>query len=463
MIEGRDESPEHTLTPPPPEPAATPAPKPTEAVVDAKKPAPTPVAPVIPVEVSDPVHDEPLKPTVDIKSDISRILKGIKLPERRGQATEPEQTPMPQAPGKPGDMPQWIPSTKPKPAPATQSQPRTMVMPSSAEQQQRSTAATAVDGTPEPVILEEKEIANPADTGKPADSFFIPSLRTFREDVTTLMRTKKVSVVQEVVMQQKAKEARETGAVEEAAEVKKVVHRKRTGLAFAVFALVLLGSLALGSVVYIAMQRVPGQVAGTSPDSLMFAEQTYAVPIDDTQADTLRKKFGDAREQATLTLGAVTRLVPTELDTEKTPQSVAIGRFLKLIGAKPPDILTRTFLGPFFLGIHTIDQNVPVLVIPIQSYDRALEGMLAWENSINLELSPLYTFVPMDITNASGTPEKNVFKDLVVNNFDTRVLRDEKGEIRLLYAFPTRNLLIITERPNSFIEALARLRAERRL
>jgi hypothetical protein len=120
-------------------------------------------------------------------------------------------------------------------------------------------------------------------------------------------------------------------------------------------------------------------------------------------------------------------------------------------------------LGPFFLGIHTIDQNVPVLVIPIQSYDRALEGMLAWENSINLELSPLYTFVPMDITNASGTPEKNVFKDLVVNNFDTRVLRDEKGEIRLLYAFPTRNLLIITERPNSFIEALARLRAERRL
>ena len=113
--------------------------------------------------------------------------------------------------------------------------------------------------------------------------------------------------------------------------------------------------------------------------------------------------------------------------------------------------------------MHAIDKNVPLFIIPITSYERAFAGMLKWEETLNADMLPIFTPVPRQQIDENGLLIDRTFKDLVIKNYDVRALIDDSGNIQLLYSFPTRNMLIITESPNSFIEILSRLRANGQL
>src|SRR3989344_32804 len=119
--------------------------------------------------------------------------------------------------------------------------------------------------------------------------------------------------------------------------------------------------------------------------------------------------------------------------------------------------LIRALGSEFFFGLHTVDENAPLLVIPVSSYERAFAGMLEWERALNADLAPVFTSVPDTIVSESGLLEKRLFEDLIMRNYDVRVLKDNAGTIQLYYSFPTRELLIIAESPYSFAKILARL------
>ena len=116
-----------------------------------------------------------------------------------------------------------------------------------------------------------------------------------------------------------------------------------------------------------------------------------------------------------------------------------------------------------FFGIHAVDENAPLFVIPVESYERAFAGMLEWEKTMNGDLAPMFAAVPMQTVGADGVIAERTFTDAVIQNYDVRVLRDESGMVQLYYSFPTRNVLIIAESQYSFPELLSRLRADRRL
>ena len=89
--------------------------------------------------------------------------------------------------------------------------------------------------------------------------------------------------------------------------------------------------------------------------------------------------------------------------------------------------------------------------------------MLAWEAALNEDLSPFFSAVSQLAGNEDGILIKRQFEDNIMRNYDVRILRDDAGTVKMLYAFPTRNFLIIAESPYSFTEILSRLRASRQL
>ena len=108
--------------------------------------------------------------------------------------------------------------------------------------------------------------------------------------------------------------------------------------------------------------------------------------------------------------------------------------------------------------------QVPVLfVIPVTSYDHAFAGMLAWEPTMDSDLSPIFASVPMTTTDSNGLPVQRTFQDSVMRNYDVRELTDDSGNVVLYYSFPTPNILVIAESTYSFTEILSRLQAEREL
>lgn len=368
---------------------------------------------------------------------ISNALKSIKLPERRPMpGNEPPQQ------GHVFDTALGAGAEKPQPAqPAPLPQEPTP---------QKTSAPT--NGQP-PSVPE-------AQGG--ADSVVTP-LRTLKNDLQDIVREKKISLVRAAALESDKK--RIPGDSIERAQISAARSRKVVHILFAVFMLVLLGSAATFGVVIVMQERsgIPPREAG---NAILFSENTYAIPLENHSPLETKRLIAQARNTSG-TLGSITQFVPVETTTTEdgveVTTEISLGYFLERLGAQVPEDLKRALSQEFFFGFHTVDENAPIFVIPVASYERAFAGMLNWEQTMNADLSPIFTAVPEQKIGLGGLPEKRRFEDVVMRNYDVRVLKNDAGVVELYYSFPNQHLLIIGESVYSFTEVLNRLRAERKL
>ena len=137
--------------------------------------------------------------------------------------------------------------------------------------------------------------------------------------------------------------------------------------------------------------------------------------------------------------------------------------FLPLISSKIPDILLRSLSPEYMLGIHSGNGNQPFLILKTDSYENAFAGMLSWEKNMAGDLSSLFPRnIPPSIQEGTTTTEqilsyKKDFEDVLVKNKDTRALRDENGEIFLIYSLPDKETVIITSNTDTLAELYGRL------
>ena len=288
----------------------------------------------------------------------------------------------------------------------------------------------------------------------------VVAMHTLRDDLKHVIHDNKISYVRAAALEQEKRK----GEPEEVATPPS--GRRVRGTLFAVGLFSLLGLAALGGI-YVAVEQQSAPLPQQKNDSLVFAEQSATLPLNDTDVETLKSKLAQVRTSSQASLGSITRIVPvisrTESDGSATARTATLLEFMSSIDAHPPTDLVRALSETFFLGIHTVDKNAPILVIPVSSYDYAFAGMLAWEAQMNGDLSPLFMPLPVLTTGEDGIPTQRTFTDVVMRNYDVRALKDDSGNIQLYYSFPTRNILIIAESPYTFAEILTRLQAARSL
>ncbi len=361
-----------------------------------------------------------------MKTDIAKILQEIKLPERR------------------------TPDLAAEKHVAHEQKPIDALLAAEPE-----ASSEGVHRTPSP---EGETMQQPAE----ADSSVTP-LRTLKQDLQHVVRDQKVSVVRAVSLEQGKKHA-------EPIDGNEVTPPWGGHLRAIVIAIVLffLGGAALAGV-YIVMQQNAAPLPQQGSDSLVFAEQSVAFPLDQQSPSALKNQLAQARAASNASLGSITRIVPVigagtqDADGAAQKRPATLSEFLKALGARAPEDLLRALSDQYFFGIHTVDKNAPVFVISVTSYDRAFAGMLAWEKNMNADLAPAFTPVPALTLDETGLPMDRTFTDVVMRNYDVRALKDDSGAIQLYYSFPTRDILVIAESPYTFTEILSRLQAGRKL
>jgi hypothetical protein len=291
-------------------------------------------------------------------------------------------------------------------------------------------------------------------------AFNIPSVHTLKDDLQDVVESEKISAVKAAALEAKKRERRDSTTLVQAPRGPGSHAVLKTILAALLLIILGIGALLVVSVV--KNQRAINEGA-TALSSIMFSEQTLSYPIQGKTGVPLRQELSLARTQIQIPLGAITRIASVLPQADGTPRVVSAQEFLSALGAAIPGDLAQSLSDEYFFGVHSLDQNVPVLVLPLTDYEHAFAGMLGWEKSISDDLRPLFTHVPAETLMSDGTLVSRKFEDVIIQNYDVRVLKDAAGTVRLLYSFPTRNFLIIAESPNSFVEVLSRLRAERRL
>ena len=362
-------------------------------------------------EISDP---EVAKSSEKMSSDIQRILKGVKLPERtdiKGSA----------------DKKIAVPNIS-----------DTSLQPAAPKELKEVPPGVATDTSP------------------------VVALHTLKDDIKNVVLEKKISIIRAASLEQD----RQRGEITE----EEVENRPRShsyGMVFASGLFVFLGLAAIAGVYVVEMGR-----SGTTQaygDSMVFSEQSLLLQIDGMSPQGLKSQLAAARQTGGAALGSISRLIPvksapsTDATQQQQTRLATTAEFLRALGTHAPDELVRALSDNFFFGIHTVDKNAPVLVIPVVSYDHAFAGMLQWEGDMNTDLAPVFSKAPDTQLGPDGTPSKRAFQDAVMRNYDVRALKDESGGIILYYSFPTPRVLIIAESPYSFNELLSRLQAQRQL
>ncbi|PIR84195.1 hypothetical protein COU18_00370 [Candidatus Kaiserbacteria bacterium CG10_big_fil_rev_8_21_14_0_10_51_14] len=340
--------------------------------------------------------------------------------------------------------------------------------------ERRAPEKTAGGETPSPIPLQAVKpppVETPAErlgtmaprSAEEKERDIVSPIHTLKNDLQNVVRDQKVSVVRAVSLEENRR-ARATKESEAPVTQRRSKHTFT--IIFTVVLLSLVGAGALFSVYTITSER-----AGTPPPqidtSILFAEQSVLLPLSNYSPGDLKRALADARASSAGTLGSITRILPvvtiTSPDSATQEAPASFSEFMRAIGAHPPDELLRALGNDFFFGIHTVDENAPLIIVPVTSYDHAFAGLLAWEDALSADLAPAFTAVPNLITDPNGIPSKRVYQDLVMRNYDVRALKDDSGEIQLYYSFPSQRMLVIAESPYSFTEILSRLQASQKL
>ncbi len=366
-----------------------------------------------------------------MRTDMDKILKNIKLPEKRSYVPDGERTVAPNAAAEGGKKLADILAAN--------------------ITENTTTSSTHASVPSAPSVVPVQNVFH--------EDLHVASVHTLKQDLQHVVLEQKMSIVKAVALEQEKK-----------SRMDRVIEPPRApsrapAVIFTICIFVLLGLGALGGVYYIAaLQSAPSQSSDTA--SLVFAEQTVPFPLTRDAPQSLRAQLALARTSSG-TLGSLLHIVPmvntTDLDGKNIQRPATLQEFFTALNIEPPESLLRAVGNDFFLGIHTVDKNAPILVIKVTSYDRAFDGMLSWEKNMNGDLAPLFTSVPRLQMGRDGLQAQRQFSDLVMRNYDVRALKDDDGVIQLYYSFPTRDLLIIAESPYTFTEILSRLQAGRRL
>ena len=291
----------------------------------------------------------------------------------------------------------------------------------------------------------------PEPTTPPKEEGALTAVHTFKDDLTRVARDQKISVVKAISLEEEKRHREKPQDFDGAVQ-------KNSLRPFIIGSVVLtaLGVLALVAVVLISSQQKPAEVAVTT--TLLFAEQANSFPLTQESGMDIKRILLKARDQ-NATLGSFTQIIPT-IPAES--RKATAQEFLEKLDTHAPEGLIRSLGTDFFLGIHTVDINAPVLVFSIDSYENAFENMLKWEQDVGQDLQPFFTGTSA-LTSKDGTPMRRTFTDEIIKNYDIRALHDDSGKIVMYYAFPSRSILIIAESPFSFIEIVTRLKAQRAL
>jgi hypothetical protein len=159
------------------------------------------------------------------------------------------------------------------------------------------------------------------------------------------------------------------------------------------------------------------------------------------ETDDLAKALTTERNSAKLSLGEV-----EEVTIVKNGLPVSAPEILDALGA--PNELSRNAT-QVVVGIHAFNHAQPFLIITVSAYDLSFDAVLHWESTMADTLDGF--FAP------AGAPTHAppmVFSDKVIANLDAR---ESQSAWPIVYAFPRRNLVILTTNESTLREIVTRL------
>lgn len=292
----------------------------------------------------------------------------------------------------------------------------------------------------------------------------IAPLQTYKTDIESVIQQKNVSVIS--IAAAEAERLGQNRGMLETLQKKDWSKVKNTLLLISGIVLV---AGAAGGLLYAFLRPAPSlpqQISAQSPLISVDDTQVLLVPEAQWDRNTVMLNLNEIKNKTDISLGLISRdyvsLATNTPDKSVIPPAVSVQALLRLIAPNAPDELLRSLEpGAYVLGVHMFDGAQPFLIAQVDSYEQAFSGMLAWERTMQQELSPYFTRITHSRPgNTTPAPAEallpGAFRDKIVSNHDARVILSESGETLLLWTFLDRNTLVITTADTTLGELISR-------
>lgn len=299
-------------------------------------------------------------------------------------------------------------------------------------------------------------------------------LRTYERDIAEMVRTHQTSAVSVNIARQKTEEAlpvavRKEKKVERQKAREELVQKKPVTIVvdttpgassasrntlFAVggVALIAIG-IGLIGFFFFARNNAPAPIViDVTTTPLLPSDETREINISGLTPSAISEQVSNIISSSYQN-DTVTQI---RFVTQNNGTPVAAPIFFEAATAAIPASLSRAFETRMFAGVYTLNDKHPFYVIDIDSFDKAFEGMLAWEKDMYSDMGTLMR-TDTATNNSIGGIVLNTFSDVIIANKDARVLRTSEGNIVILYSFVDEHTLVIADSERAFKEILNRL------
>ncbi|MFC1751522.1 hypothetical protein ACFLY5_00025 [Patescibacteria group bacterium] len=334
-----------------------------------------------------------------------------------------------------GQIPQ-----KPKPTPSV----RTPQLTHNPESPSGTTGSAPEDKvTIRPDFQREPELPPTDNTKKPST---LKRIRTLGGDTSEFIKKGKLSMTDLFLKQQK--QTRESGVHE--IEQEKPFYKKG-GFLIGLLVLIIFG--AGGGYLSWFIKQEPEEViiqTPTPPKPLIISQETIIIETHDSESSTGLKSRLQSLFHKRYDAGDLI-YIPIQKEVIGGYSFLSSKLFLKAIETNAPTFLTTFLENDFYLGTLILKKNHPVLILKTQKQqrDNTYAGMLRWEKDMLENLD----FISNMSNISTSTP--SMFEDILVKNYSTRSIQNEKGTV-LMYGFFNREYIIITDDPEAFEEVIER-------
>jgi len=276
----------------------------------------------------------------------------------------------------------------------------------------------------------------------------VKNIRTYQSDLSEALKDQKGSVVKIALAEHKRKE-----------QEKKNISPKSTKNTFFIWGGILLMAISAIIIIFLFINKKStlknfDSINPEGIQSLIFADNHKEIEAKNFSKRKMINAITNEVENNSLRLDTIENIYLTTSVNESEKQIVGAKNFLSLIGNNIPNSLLRAIENDFMIGIYSFDNSQLFILLKTLSYDNAFAGLLLWEDKL---FDDLYEIFKIDTSGENANLFNKKFQDMIVQNKDARVLKNDQGEIILMYIFLNKQTIIITRDEDTLVEVSNRL------
>ncbi|MFH0845965.1 MAG: hypothetical protein V1851_01020 [Patescibacteria group bacterium] len=293
---------------------------------------------------------------------------------------------------------------------------------------------------------ETKKITNPT----------YKNIRTYKDDLAGILKNNKTSMVGAILAEEKKKGS----FFSSLPNMPKIEERTKKNTLLLIASLILVVAGITSAVLLYFFRPEPIiKIENVEITPLIYSEYSREIYLDKATKLKLNKLVSTENENTDLPLGTLIHFYITERGYigEDAKSLIDFPRLNSLLDAHNTQEFLR-FIDPnFMFGFYSSFGNQPFLILKTRSFENSFTEMLAWEKDMIEDLRNIFVNDNPLFSNENLRNTSFSFKDVIINNKDTRSVLDGGGKIIFTYAFADKNTIVITTSKEALQEIFNRL------